>query len=120
MNKLLSIVGVSLLSITLTTGALALNPQPEPPGKNRVGHTTVLPTTGAVHGAASTDADDNYCGTPVPGHPHVNATGANAIIIEGKTHCNTHTMGSATGGAGSGRAHMNTIGSATSGAGSGR
>ncbi|HTQ14664.1 MAG TPA: hypothetical protein VMH86_12395 [Rhizomicrobium sp.] len=57
--------------------ALALNPQPEPPNKPQVmqvnpntvnpNHNT-MSTTGHT-GAAASDADDNYCGTPVPGHP---------------------------------------------------
>ena len=143
MRKIL-LAGLSFVSITLAGQALAFNPQPDPPGKNKVIHTNDLRNqntthnntggrvmlnpqplppriigTGAVHANAS-DADDTYCGTPVPGHPHVGTTGANRIIIEGKTHCNANTIGSATGGAGSGRAHTNNIGSATSGAGSGK
>ncbi|HEY4943260.1 MAG TPA: hypothetical protein VII56_17655 [Rhizomicrobium sp.] len=71
MHKLL-FAGVSLVSITLATQALALNPQPEPPGRHKgiVAHGT-LNTTGAVHAGSSADVDDNYCGTPVPGHPHI-------------------------------------------------
>ena len=128
------LAGISLIAICLSTGALALNPQPEPPGRHKgiVTHSTgTMNTTGAMHAGSSADVDDNYCGTPVPGHPHVNAMGgammqghtaANGIIIEGNTaaHCNAHTLGSATGGAGSGKAHANSIGSATAGAGSGR
>lgn len=143
MRKLL-LTGISLVSITLATQALAFNPQPDPPGKNKVTQTHVLQNQGAAHTDAAgrvmlnpqplpprilgsgtghanaADVDDNYCGTPVPGHPHVNTTGANRIIIEGKTHCNARAIGSATGGAGSGRAHTNNIGSATSGAGAGK
>ncbi len=143
MNKLTQFAGISLLALTLAGPAFALNPQPEPPGKNIIMHqpsgttlhTIGSATSGAGAGKAS-DADDNYCGTPVPGHPHVNAMdnqsglptgvrangGAHSIIIEGSTaaHCNARTIGSATGGAGSGKAHANSIGSATAGAGSGR
>lgn len=126
MNRVAFIASVSLISIGFTTGALALNPQPEPPGKNRVTHVpagTTLKTIGSATGGAGagkSSVSDDYCGTPVPGH-HVNAAGTHAIIIEGKTHCNAHTtIGSATSGAGSGRAHTTTIGSATAGAGAGK
>jgi hypothetical protein len=79
MRKLVSLTAISLFAIAFSTGAFALNPQPEPPGKSRVVHTnTTVNATGAMHGASGgggagvvKDADDTYCGTPVPGHPHV-------------------------------------------------
>ena len=36
MNKLSTFAGISFALVAFTTQALALNPQPEPPGKNRV------------------------------------------------------------------------------------
>jgi hypothetical protein len=77
MRKLVSLTAISLLSIAFSTGAFALNPQPEPPGKSRVVHTNTN-ATATMHGASggggagvARDTDDTYCGTPVPGHPHV-------------------------------------------------
>ncbi len=78
MRKLVSLTAISLLSIAFSTGAFALNPQPEPPGKNRVVHAPSATTlhsigtqTGGGGAGVARDADDTYCGTPVPGHPHV-------------------------------------------------
>jgi hypothetical protein len=85
----------SLIAFALTTPAFALNPQPEPPGKSRVVHTPSATTTmhstigtqSSGGGAGATaDSDDNYCGTPVPGHHvHVNATTGTAPQAHGGT-----------------------------------
>ena len=77
MRNLILAAATAALSLTLTTSAFALNPQPEPPGRY---HTMFVPanklnigsaTSGAGAGRFS-DADDNYCGTRVPGNiPHI-------------------------------------------------
>ena len=36
MQKLIFLAGVSLISLSITSGGMARNPQPEPPGKSRV------------------------------------------------------------------------------------
>ena len=84
MQKLIFLAGVSLLSLSLSTGAMALNPQPEPPGKSRVmfvpaGATlrTIGSATGGAGAGKVSDADDTYCGTKVPGH--VPLVGARSI-----------------------------------------
>ncbi len=80
MNKVITLIGASIALITLSGQALALNPQPEPPGKNRVlalpAQATLsaaaLRTIGSATGGAA-DIDGDWCGTKVPGHigPHV-------------------------------------------------
>lgn len=121
MNKLISLAAVAVFSTGFAGAALALNPQPEPPGRTQVVHAPAAVTLHSIGsqssaGGAAADADDTYCGTKVPGHPHLVLQGAAA-------RCNAHALGGSVmlnpqplppG------ARMNTIGSATSGAGSGR
>ncbi|MGH6870563.1 MAG: hypothetical protein ACREHE_03565 [Rhizomicrobium sp.] len=93
----------ALLLATAPALAADLNPQPLPPGARD--NSASMPgqvATGAhtqMNGsaaAAASDADDNYCGTPTPGHPHAVACTQNNV--------STHAMvGSATSGAGAGR-----------------
>jgi hypothetical protein len=101
-----------LFAATAIAGALCcvsamaadLNPQPLPPGardNNAAVQGSVATSQGARSGMSSGAAaytDDNYCGTPVPGHPHVGANCTNANV-------RTNAMiGSATSGAGAGKA----------------
>ena len=85
MRTLTLTAAMAALSIAFTSQAFALNPQPEPPNIPKIASLRagqVNPayrnrlrligsaTSGAGAGRAS-DADDNYCGTRVPGHlPH--------------------------------------------------
>ena len=84
MNRLLSLAGVSLFSISLTTGALALNPQPEPPGVVAHHLSTAAQTTSGTAPASKVMLN------PQPLPPRVIPRAS--------------TIGSATSGAGSGRA----------------
>ena len=96
MNKLSTIAGLSLVLMSLSTAAFALNPQPEPPGKNIVLHMparNVLLTGAQSSGRA--DADDNYCGTKVPGLPHVGGgvSGGGRFSDADDNYCGTKVPG---------------------------
>jgi len=100
MNKLSTFAAVSFALVAFTTQALALNPQPEPPGKNIVMHMPAgatlrsigSATSGAGAGKAS-DADDNYCGTRVPGHFGGNVTGGGRFSDADDNYCGTKVPG---------------------------
>jgi len=89
MNKLSTFAAVSFALVAFTTQALALNPQPEPPGKYRAF------SQSAVYSAnRAADADDNYCGTRVPGLPHgVGGFGGGRFSDADDNYCGTKVPG---------------------------
>ncbi len=101
MKPFIQWAAISAVVLAFASPALALNPQPEPPGKAVVrangammsGHATT-----AVHANGAAEVGDEYCGTPVPGHPHPKACTAVHTNTMGGTmtgHANTvvHTGG---------------------------
>ncbi len=97
MNKLSTFAAVSFALVAFTTQALALNPQPEPPGRYRVNHNTIMNIGSATGGAGAgrySDADDNYCGTRVPGLPHgVGGFGGGRFSDADDNYCGTKVPG---------------------------
>lgn len=97
MNKLSTIASVSCVLMSLSTAALALNPQPLPPGRTRINSvslTTIGSTTGGAGAGKVSASDDNYCGTRVPGHVGGPVTGGSGRISDADdNYCGTKVPG---------------------------